>query len=377
MSGGPVTPGLDPPSAPRLHFTETWEDPRSDARALRLRPGDRVLAITAGGCTPLSLMTEAKVTLTSLDYNPAQTYLLEFKAAALRRFPPAQVDRMLRAGEEAAPAYQRIRDQLSPGARAFWDEGANREMLERGVARAGVGTGVFYRIGRFLRRAFEPPLLESLFQAGGDLEQQRRFYEERLEYPRVRWLACALGPWLSGPRGRRALFGVDYFPLATERNIPSFLWDRVEHALTRIPAADNYFLSRVLLDRDLPSPGGRPPYLEDAHQELLRDNLERLEAVTSPVEVHLRGLDASSVDAFQLSNVFEWMPAETIPAVFAELVRVARPGARILFRNLFTERWPPPELGGHLAHDGPLSSELLEQDRSFIYARYCALQVVK
>ncbi|HEY8207058.1 MAG TPA: DUF3419 family protein [Myxococcaceae bacterium] len=374
MSAAPVTPSLDPPDGARLHFTETWEDPRSDARALRLQPGDRVLAITAGGCTPLSLLTEAPVTLTSLDYNPAQTHLLELKAAALRSFPASQVERLLRSGEESSAIYQRAREDLSPAARAFWDE--RRALLDRGVARAGAATAVFYRVGQFLRRKFKPKVLEQLFEPG-DLERQRGLYDEHFDYPRVRWLASAVGPLFSGPRGRRALFGTDYFPLATERNIPSFLWDRVEHAMTRIPAQDNYFLSRVLLDQDLSSPGGRPPYLEEAGLARLRDNLDRLEPVTAPIEVFLRGLDASSVDAFQLSNVFEWMPEETVGAVCSELVRVARPGARLLLRNLFTDRGPPPELGDRLVLDDDLSNRLLEEDRSFIYARYRALRVVK
>src|SRR4051812_38957194 len=182
VSAAPVTPSLDPPEGARLHFTETWEDPRSDARALRLQPGDRVLAITAGGCTPLSLLTEVPVTLTSLDYNPAQTHLLELKAAALRRFPAAQVDRLLRSGEDADALYPHL--ELSEEARAFWD--GRRALLARGLAREGVATRVFYRIGQLLRRTFKPALLEQLFQAE-DLEAQRQLYQEHLDHPRVRW----------------------------------------------------------------------------------------------------------------------------------------------------------------------------------------------
>jgi S-adenosylmethionine-diacylglycerol 3-amino-3-carboxypropyl transferase len=375
VTGRAATPRLDPPSSPRLHFTETWEDPRIDSRALAIEPGDRVIAITAGGCTPLSLLTEAPVTMTTVDYNPAQSHLFEIKAAALGRFPVERVDAFLRRGEATSgPCYEALRPELGSAARAFWDK--RRRLLARGVAASGVATRIFYRIGRFLRRAFKPALLEELFDCES-LPAQERFYRENLDFPRVRGLTSLIGPLASRPWVLSQLFRADYFPHATERNIPAFLWRRIEHVLTRVAVGDNYFLSRILLDRDLETPAGRPPYLRPEGLAQLRDNLGRLEVVTAPIEDYLGGLATSSVDKLQLTNVFEWMPAALVPAVFAQIARVGRPGARVCFRNLFTERSVPPSLRDLLQTDEQLSAELLDADRSLIYSRCCALRILK
>jgi S-adenosylmethionine-diacylglycerol 3-amino-3-carboxypropyl transferase len=370
-----ATPSLDAAKSPRIHFTETWEDPRIDSRALALEPGDRVIAITAGGCTPLSLLTEAPLTLTSVDYSPGQSHLLELKVAALAAFPVEEVDAFLRRGEETPGAfYDKVRPDLGVAARAFWDE--RRPLLAAGVAPRGVAIRTFYRVGRFLRLAFRPAQMARLF-ACESLEAQERFYRRELDFPYIQGLSSLLGPLLSRPAALRRLLGADYFPEATERNIPAFLWRRIEHVLTRVPIGDNYFLSRIFLNRDLETAEGRPPYLRPEGLAQLRGNLERLTVVTAPIEEYLRGLDESSVDKLQLSNVFEWMPAPLVPAVFAEVVRVARPGARVFFRNLFTERAVPPSLADRLQPDEPLSAELLDADRSLIYSRCCALRVVK
>lgn len=369
----PATPSLDAAEA-RIHFTETWEDPRVDSRALRLRAWDRVVSVTAGGCTPLSLMTEVPLMLTSVDYNPLQTYLLELKIALLRRLPAEQVDGLLRAGGTDLEWYRDARADLSAPGQVFWD--SRFAWLQSGIARSGVATQIFYAVGKFLRRVFKRDVLEGLFECE-DLETQKAYYEEFIEHPRVRGFSRWIGPWISRPWALRAVLPADYFPHATERNIPSFLWDRIDHALTSIPVGDNYFLARVLLDRDLSTGDGGPPYLRRAGQELLLDNLTRFEAVTSPLEFHLAKLESSSVDKFQLSNVFEWMPDSLVAPVFEEIVRVGRPGARLLFRNLFTERDVPLRLRELIHVDEEASLRSMESDRSFIYSRCCVAKLCK
>ena len=369
-----LTPSLDRARERRLHFTETWEDPRCDARALQLVAGDDLLTITAGGCTALSLLTEVPVTATSIDYNPVQTHLLELKVAALRTFSSTEVERFLRVGENAPSLYAAVREALSPAAREFWDSAL--PSTPWGLASTGVGTRTFYEIGRRLRKLYPREIFDEIF-ACRTVDEQRACFEKRFPHRTLRLVTGLLGPLLSNAWGRRLLFPADYFPHATERNIPAYLWGRIEHGLTEIPVRDNYFLSRILFEEELGVEAGRPPYLLDARLATLRENLARLQLVSSPIELHLRRLERDSLDKFQLSNVFEWMPAELVPAVFREIIRTARPGARVVFRNLFTDRTIPACLEDQLRVDTALSEELWKSDRSFIYSRCCVATVCK
>jgi S-adenosylmethionine-diacylglycerol 3-amino-3-carboxypropyl transferase len=368
------SPVLDPGAAPIVHFSETWEDPLTCAAALDVQPSDAVLAITAGGCTPLSLLCAGPRALTSLDYNPAQTHLLELKTAALRALSADEVEPFLRRGSDDPGVYRRVRAALGPEAAAFWD--ARRPTLDAGVAASGRATRLFYAIGRFLRRVFEPDFLEGFFEADS-FEEQQWYYDDHFDHPRVRFLSCALGPLLSKRAVLSRLLRADYFPYATMRNIPEFLWERVEHALTRVPVADNYFLSRIFVGHDLPTPEGRPPYLQPPSLARIGGLLDRLHPVTASLTDHLRTLPDGSVDKLDLSNVFEWMPEHRMEEVFLGIHRVCTPGARLVFRNLFTDRTVPASLGDRFRVDAPLSERLHAADRSLIYSRTCVVEVNK
>jgi S-adenosylmethionine-diacylglycerol 3-amino-3-carboxypropyl transferase len=66
-----------------LVYNQCWEDPAVDHAALRLRPRDRVLAITSAGCNVLDYaLSGARVV--AVDANPRQNHLLELKLAGIR-----------------------------------------------------------------------------------------------------------------------------------------------------------------------------------------------------------------------------------------------------------------------------------------------------
>ena len=71
----------------KLVFTHNWEDPESDHAALKIKKDDAVLAITSGGCNVLGFLLFDPAIIYSIDINPAQTWLLELKIAAVKTKP--------------------------------------------------------------------------------------------------------------------------------------------------------------------------------------------------------------------------------------------------------------------------------------------------
>ena len=59
-----------------IAYSQCWEDPATVREALRVTPEDEVLAITSGGCNAPALLLDQSRSLTTLDINPAQHYLL-------------------------------------------------------------------------------------------------------------------------------------------------------------------------------------------------------------------------------------------------------------------------------------------------------------
>jgi len=80
-----------------------------------------------------------------------------------------------------------------------------------------------------------------------------------------------------------------------------------------------------------------------------------------------------SVDCFALSNVFEYAPEGLFERCKAELLRCARPGARICLRNLVAPR--RLALDPRFIVDAALSHALQQADRAFIYSRFEAARI--
>jgi len=82
-------------------------------------------------------------------------------------------------------------------------------------------------------------------------------------------------------------------------------------------------------------------------------------------------------DAFALSNICELMDDKDTYKLFSEVLRTAKPGARIIFRNLMILREVPEDLRNNIAKNETLSKELQQQDRSFVYGKVAAYTVSK
>jgi len=65
------------------NFGLSQEDERSEARALDLRPEDRVLSIVSAGEMPLSLLSMGVARVVAVDIDPAQVHLASLKLAAV------------------------------------------------------------------------------------------------------------------------------------------------------------------------------------------------------------------------------------------------------------------------------------------------------
>ena len=110
----------------KLVYPQIWEDPVVDMKALRIAPGDEVIAIASGGCNVLSYLTADPAGITAVDLNGAHIALGKLKICALQNLP--DYDTFFRFfGRADARAnvgvYDRIlRARLDSATRAYWDK---------------------------------------------------------------------------------------------------------------------------------------------------------------------------------------------------------------------------------------------------------------
>jgi S-adenosylmethionine-diacylglycerol 3-amino-3-carboxypropyl transferase len=344
-------------------YGQSWEDPETVRRALRVTPEDDVLAVTSAGCNVLALALSSPRTLVAVDVNPAQNHLLELKAAAVRALDHEALLGFVgvRPRQSRLTDYRSLRTLLSRDARDFWD-GRPRE-VEGGVVHAGRLERFFALFRRFVVPLMHPRERVEALLALADVRAQRRFYDEVWNNRRWRFLFRLFFSRLVQRRLGRARESFEHVEL---RDVGVHYLGRARHALTEIPVRGNWFVEYILTGTYC-EPESMPPYLLERNLGRLREQAPP-EVVTEDLGVFLAGVPDGRFSAFYLSDVFEWMSSARYEDVLREIVRTARPGARLCYYNNLVVRRRPEALADALQPDEELARELHRADRSFVYS---------
>jgi len=345
-----------------LNYSSVNEDWRSEAAALRLGAGDVALCITGGGDRPLNLLALAPRLVVAIDANPAQTALLDLKAAALRRLPFVEYAAFL--GLHPAARGWRLErlaeltGGLSPAAAAYWRRHARQ--VARGVLYAGRWEVAFGRLA-LLGRALRPRAIPALLRHD-DLEEQRRFVREVWD----RWWWRRVYDLVLSRPALRLCLGDPAFWRHAGMPAGRFIYERMRAHLERVLARDSFMVSLLLRGRL--SPSDLPPYLTPEGAARIRENLDRLEVVTGDV-VGLLEQDtwARRFHAFSLSDVASFLDQGAFERLLEGVLRCAAPRARFCLRLFLSRQEVPARLARRLVRDGELERRLAEEDHGFAY----------
>lgn len=365
-----------------LVYPQIWEDPVVDMEALALKPDDHVVAIASGSCNVLSYLTADPAKISAIDLNGAHIALGRLKIAALARM--TRHDEFLRFfGQAQSPAnvafYEReIAPHLDATSRSYWEgrglDGRRRiGMFARNVYRFGL-LGRFIGAGHLLGRALgcDPrKMLEAR-----DLAEQRVLFERHLapvfDKPFVRWLI----------RQPASLYGLgippaQYKALAADGadGIRGALRDRLERLACGFDLKTNYFARQAFGRGYEPvEDAALPPYLQRTHFERVRARASRVSYHQSAITAFLEAQPAKSCDAYVLLDAQDWMSDADLTALWTQITRTARPGARVIFRTAADERLLPGRVPSEILeqwrYEEDKSRALCARDRSAIYGGF-------
>jgi S-adenosylmethionine-diacylglycerol 3-amino-3-carboxypropyl transferase len=366
----------------RLVYPQIWEDPVVDMKALDIGPGHQVIAIASGSCNVLSYLTADPEGVTAVDLNGAHIALGRLKICAAQNLPDYEsFFRFFGRADARAnvAAYdRRLRAKLDPAARAYWDK-----RTAFGRRRIGLFARNFYRhgvLGRFLGAGHALARLHgldpSIVLKARTLDEQRALYETRLapifDKPLVRWMM----------KQPASLYGLgippaQYRALAADspQGIGAVLSERLERLACSFDITENYFAWQAFGRRYAPGPNpALPPYLQRQNFEAVRGRSSRVSYVQRSFTDILRNSPPASFDRYALLDAQDWMNDAELTALWTEITRTARPGARVIFRTAADERLLPGRVPDHLLgawrYEEQLSHELSGQDRSSIYGAF-------
>lgn len=371
-----------------LVYNQCWEDPRLDRDALELGPDDELVMITSAGCNALDYLLEEPKRIHCVDVNPRQNALLELKIASLRRLDARDVFALFGKGRfpRIRQAYGDVlRQELSPAARAFWDdkldyfEGKSwhRSFYFRGSS-GRFARGVNHYIDRVARVRNE---MDELLHSNS-VEEQRSIYERLKSVFWNRFIRWTIRQdvtlsMLGVPRPQRQQLDRDY-----EGGVARFVEDSVETVFARLPIRDNYFW-RVYLTGEH-SADCCPEYLKPANIERLKSGLlDRLDLHTGTLLEFLENHDGQ-VSRFVLLDHMDWLlahHADVLCRQWQAMLDRSTSDARFLWRSAglkgdfvdpieVTIRGRRRRLGDHLEYDLARARRLHAVDRVHTYGSF-------
>lgn len=363
-----------------LVYPQIWEDPVVDMEALALQPGEHIFCIASGSCNVLSYLVSKPASITAVDLSPAHVALGRLKLAASRRLTQAAFfDFFGHADRKSNVAvYDReLAPHLDADTRAYWEgrvAGRRRiSMFARGFHRFGLlgrFIGVIHAVSRLAGLDYRP-----LLQAGS-LEEQKQFFENRIaplmQAGPVRWLA----------RRRASLFGLGIPPAQYDKlaadgggDVLPVLTERVRKLVCDFPIGENYFAWQAFARRyDPGATASLPPYLQPQNFAAVAEHADRVAVLNRSLTDLLAERDAASVDAFVLLDAQDWMTDGQLDALWLQITRCARRGARVIFRTGGAADILPGRVSGTLLSQWTFapdtSAACFARDRSAIYGGF-------
>jgi S-adenosylmethionine-diacylglycerol 3-amino-3-carboxypropyl transferase len=150
---------------------------------------------------------------------------------------------------------------------------------------------------------------------------------------------------------------------------------RLERLTCGFSLDDNYFAWQAF-GRSYAANGAGPlpPYLRREFFEMVRARVDRVEVLNRSITEYLAGCAEASRDRYVLLDAQDWMTDAQLNALWTEITRTARPGARVIFRTAAEPSLLPGRLEAAVLdrwrYEATLSQALTARDRSAIYGGF-------
>lgn len=343
-----------------IRYANVWEDASVLRKALQIQAGEKVLSIASGGDNCFYLLIDAPSLVVAVDLSGAQLYLVELKKQAIKHLGYEDVLALLgfRVSEQRLELFNRISRHLSEEAQQYWKE--RSDIIESGLIHDGKFEKYFQTFSsKVLPFIHSKKKTLALLQPKSDTAQ-KAFFDQHWNTWRWRTLfKIFFSKRLMGWLGRDPAFLKQ-----VEINVSEFILSQAERQLSSTRAHNNHML-RYNLTGDF----GEllPEYLRPENFKTIKENIDVLQCFKGYAQE--AAAKFGSFDAFNLSNIFEYISSDDFSSVGKSFVDIANPNARFAYWNLMVPR-KLSALFRELEFQKDLCAELMENDKGFYYSQF-------
>jgi S-adenosylmethionine-diacylglycerol 3-amino-3-carboxypropyl transferase len=350
-----------------VRYAQVWEDADILVAALRPKAGDTVVSIASAGDNAFALLAEGPERVIAVDLNPAQLACVRLRMEAYRVHTREEFLELMgsRPSGRRSHLLEEAAAKLSPEDQKFW--AAQKDA----VVKFGLGgIGKFERYFRTFREWVLPFIhngetIEALLREQ-DPSERAAFYDRYWNIWGWRMmLKVFFSKTVMGRLGRDPSF-FDHVKDSASDHVAGL----TRKALVEQDPADNPYLYWILRG----SHGqALPRALREETYETIRDRLDRLEVRLCTVETLAE--EGIKADAFNLSDIFEYMSPDAHAKAYGAILAASRPGARIAYWNMMAARRAPGAHAERVKANGDLEKKLKPLDKAFFYSDFVIEEV--
>lgn len=349
----------------RLSYSFGNEDWRTEQKALKIQPKDRVVCITASGDRPLNLLSTELEELVSVDTNPMQNALFDLKRAAIKYLDYPDYISFLGVGSHSdrSQTYSSLEKDLSPASAALWQRYKGK--ISRGVLYEGAVEKWMKVVSRILRPV-RGQKIDKLFSFNNLPDQQAFLKASWHTYLWKKAFQIILHPWIT------RFFIKDpglYAYVDREIHIGTHLYEKLHGSLNRFLAKESVLLS--LLFRGRVDKDHFPPYLSETDFQGIKRQIGKVRFETVDMASFLENAPENSFDCFSCSDIASYISKQKFDRVMNGMLRSAKPGARFCIRQFLSNYQIPEAIAPHFTRNSALEKQLEEEDRCFVYRFMC------
>lgn len=352
----------------QIRYAQLWEDADVLLLGLGEARGATLVSICSAGDNALAMLTLDPERVVAVDLSSAQIACLRIRAAMYRGLSHAEFLELMgsRRSARRSELLDRVAQALNEEDQAFW-AARKSEIIAYGLG----GIGKFERYFRIMRKGLLPfaqsrATIDAVFHAR-DRAARQAFIAER--WNNWRWrllLRFFFSNFVMGRLGRDPAF-FDH----VEGSLAAHVARRIDHAAIDLDPSQNPYLHWILTGTHgeaLPL-GWRPE-----HFETIGARLGRLDIRPGSLERFVA--TGERADGFNLSDIFEYMDAETFAAVYASILSAAKPDARLVYWNMMVSRRAPDAFAHNIHRLVEIEARGKAMDKAFFYSDFVVEQVV-
>ena len=312
-----------------IRYSQVWEDADLLVEALDIRADDTVLSIASAGDNAFALLAQNPNRVYAVDLSFAQIACCELRKAMYSSFTHKEhlvFGGVIRGDMDRISVFKKL--SLSPDVRDYWEE--HIALIEKGFMTQGKFEHYFRLFGKKVLPLVHSQREIEALTAPKSVDERYAFYDKVWNNRRWRMMfKVFFSRFVMGRLGRDK----EFFKYV-EGSVADRILARTKHAITELDTSRNPYLYFILNG----TYSSVLPYaLREENYDKIRGNLDKIEFRRASIEEFISGFDGE-LNAFNLSDIFEYMTQEGMDALYESMLQKAASGARFAYWNMLAPR---------------------------------------